>query len=455
MKKSFTLIELLIVIAIIAIIAVGIIILIIPGERLAQARDATRAAHLKNLETALYLYDLDHGLATLGITENLTEICNTELENYDCEGLVNLSTLGITIPTDPLGGNSPNGTGYYLALINNKAVLYATKAETKETKIGVAEGVTFIYTWEDLHNIRDDLTGHYILMNNLNSATDGYSDYNTGAGWEPIGTAWINPFIGKFDGQNYIINGLYINRAETDNLGLFAFSQGNIVNCILTGVDITGKDYIGGLVGVNIGTINNSYLIVNILGNNYIGGFAGYSEGIIENSYSIVNLSGDNTVGGLVGINSAGIISKSYSKGNLIGTGGDTGGLVGNHGGTIINSYSEADVLGNINTGGLVGMSIFSTIINSYSMGEVNGNISVGGLVGYDDSGFGTFTNSFWDINTSGQVSSDGGIGKTTTEMQDIDTFQTATWDIIEIQNHNDEDWYINNNTDYPRLGWQ
>ncbi len=136
-NKSFTLIELLIVIAIIAIIAVGIIILIIPGERLAQARDATRASHIKNLETALYLYDLDHGLDNLTIEKNLIEICNTEVATPICTDLIDLSDLGITIPVDPLGGIDSNGTGYFIHRDGEgKIGISAEQAETQNITIG-------------------------------------------------------------------------------------------------------------------------------------------------------------------------------------------------------------------------------------------------------------------------------------------------------------------------------
>ncbi len=138
MNKSFTLIELLIVIAIIAIIAVGIIILITPGERLAQTRDATRASHLKNLETALYLYVTDEGEYPDIILEGeLMEICNTEVEEPNCNGLLNFSNLNINLPIDPMGGTDPNGIGYFVALKNNKLVFYAPKGETKIVSIGI------------------------------------------------------------------------------------------------------------------------------------------------------------------------------------------------------------------------------------------------------------------------------------------------------------------------------
>ncbi len=431
MKKSFTLIELLIVIAIIAIIAVGIIILIIPGERLAQARDATRAAHLKNLETALYLYDLDHGLITLGITENLTEICNTELENYDCTGLVDLSSLNITIPTDPLGGNSPNGTGYYLALINNKAVLYATKAEIKETKIGIAEGVIFIYTWHDLHDIRDNLGDHYILMNNLNSATVGYDDYNTGDGWLPIGTL-ANRFEGIFDGNGKTISNLIINRAGTNYIGLFGYTDtdSSIKNLGLVNGNVIGGNYIAGLVGHNSGLIINSYNNNIIIGVDYIGGIAGRNEGSIINSYNNNNLSGEDYIGGITGRNyNNGSIIKSHNNGNILGewniggvagrneslvdesynTGsveglGPVGGVVGQNWEIVINSYNTGSVTGDWDTGGLVGYNSEGLITNSYNNGIIIGEQYVGGLIGYNT---GPITNSY----NTGSVTGDSSFG--------------------------------------------
>jgi len=45
----------------------------------------------------------------------------------------------------------------------------------------------------------------------------------------------------------------------------------------------------------------------------------------------------------------------------------------------------------------------------------------------------GTVSDSFWDIETSGQATSDGGTGKTTAQMKDITTFSGAAWDIAAV----------------------
>ena len=93
---------------------------------------------------------------------------------------------------------------------------------------------------------------------------------------------------------------------------------------------------------------------------------------------------------------------------------------------------------------------------NSYSTGSVTGGVNVGGLVGRDYNG--TVSNSFWDTETSGQDTSDGGTGKTTAEMKDIITFLDAGWNIIAVALNETNPayiWNIVNNVTYPFLSWQ
>ncbi|HNS18988.1 MAG TPA: hypothetical protein PKH24_00740 [Sedimentisphaerales bacterium] len=63
---------------------------------------------------------------------------------------------------------------------------------------------------------------------------------------------------------------------------------------------------------------------------------------------------------------------------------------------------------------------------------------------------------SFWDIETSGQSTSAGGIGKTTAEMQTVSTFLDAGWDFVgETANGTEDLWWILEGLDYPRLWWK
>lgn len=54
--KGFTLVELLIVIAILAVLAAAVVIVLNPGELLAQARDSQRLSDLETLTDALSIY---------------------------------------------------------------------------------------------------------------------------------------------------------------------------------------------------------------------------------------------------------------------------------------------------------------------------------------------------------------------------------------------------------------
>jgi len=92
----------------------------------------------------------------------------------------------------------------------------------------------------------------------------------------------------------------------------------------------------------------------------------------------------------------------------------------------------------------------------SYSTGSVTGNSNVGGLVGRSFDG--TVSDSFWDIETSGQPTSAGGTGKTTAQMKDIATFSAARWKIIAValnQTNPSYVWNIVDKQTYPFLSWE
>ena len=237
-----------------------------------------------------------------------------------------------------------------------------------------------IRDWYDLDAIRDNLSGNYTLMNDLDSTTAGYEELasptaNNGTGWQPIGTQ-VEGFTGTFDGQGYEISDLFINRPDKICVGLFGHvGEGGVIK--------------------NLGVVN-----VAVIGYRRVGSMLGYNEeGTVTNSCSSGSVTGSTSVGGLVGGNE-GIVSNSYSTGN------------------------------------------------------VTGDSFVGGLVEGND---GVVNNSFWDIETSGQSTSEEGTGKTTAEMQSITTF--GDWNIIEVANLGERNpaytWNIVNGETYPFLSWQ
>ena len=135
---------------------------------------------------------------------------------------------------------------------------------------------------------------------------------NTGMGWEPIGNCTTN-FTATFDGNapDYIIDSLFINRTATDYVGLFGVTgtASAIRNVTLTSVNVTGKDYVGGLTGRNQGPIDNCGTTGRVTGGGWVGGLSGLSDGAItesESSATVTSVSGG-IAGGLVGSQRGGL----------------------------------------------------------------------------------------------------------------------------------------------------
>ena len=314
-------------------------------------------------------------------------------------------------------------------------------------------------------------------------------------------------FTGVFDGDGHTISNLTI--VGESYLGLFGYlrSRAIISNLGLERVDINGTGwYIGGLVGCNWEcVIIESYSTGTMTGNNNTGGLVGFSRGNISTSYSTVTVTGGQCVGGLVGRQGLySSIAASYSTGTVSGN-EDVGGLVGKHGsyssiatcystgavtgesmvgglvghnwGNIITSYSAGTVSGENLVGGFTGFNRNESIITSsystsivignnvagglvgdnrgnigmcYSTGMVSGNTHVGGLMGRGNPD--RVSRSFWDIQTSGQTISTGGIGLTTAEMQDMNTYLNSGWDLAdEALNGTCYYWQISHGH-YPQL---
>jgi hypothetical protein len=156
-------------------------------------------------------------------------------------------------------------------------------------------------------------------------------------------------------------------------------------------------------------------------------------------------VTGDHYVGGIVGLgNSKSIVSGSYSNSTVTGTNTGSyhafvGGVIGaiTDSSEVINSYSSGSVSGNELVGGFIGYIIESTVDKCYSSSAVSGNFDVGGLIGGNESG--VVSNSYWDKETSGLETSDGGTGKTTSEMKTMSTFANwdfdSTWGISTVEN--------------------
>ena len=312
---------------------------------------------------------------------------------------------------------------------------------------------TEVRNWNDLNNVRNNLTGSYILMNDIDEQSAGYASYNTGDGWMPIGDT-DNRFAGTFDGNGYTISGLTIDRG-TGNNGLF----GGTLNATIRNVGLVN-------VSVKAGAGNNGALAGNLLNTNVsnswatgtvestttanTANFAGllgrFEGGVIQDSWADVFVDSGpmcNNTGGLVGYLNDGTertaqLLRSYALGDVFGDRDRAGGLVGASNGAIIDSYARGNVLGGSNrAAGLVGWNLEGKVISrSYSTGTVDGGATTGGLVADNE---GTVNDSFWDTEASGVSESAAGTGKTTAEMKTQATFVgwsfADTWAIDESVN--------------------
>ena len=86
--------------------------------------------------------------------------------------------------------------------------------------------------------------------NYIQMADIDLSGYSAGEGWEPIGVSG-DPFKGRYDGNGFNISGLKIDRPDADCQGLFGeVRDATIKNIGLADVNILGKQYVGGVVGI-------------------------------------------------------------------------------------------------------------------------------------------------------------------------------------------------------------
>jgi hypothetical protein len=313
-----------------------------------------------------------------------------------------------------------------------------------------------IRDWHDLHRVRDDPAGSYVLVNDLDSTTPGYTELagataNDGKGWEPIGQALFleegvfgERFEGTFDGRGYEIRDLFIGRFDENTVGLFGVvgGEGMIRNVGVIGANVTGHFTVGALAAMNLGTVSNSCSTGSVVGSSGVGGLLGGNAygGTLRNSCSTADASGTMIVGGLVGMNDTGTVTDSYATGSVTRVYG-----------------------GNLSFGGFVGRNREGKIINCYSTGSVHyqdgvapaDNGFAGSAVADEDY---EMTDNYWDVQTSRQSSTAGdATGLTTVEMMDVATY--GSWSIAVVDGPGRRNtahiWNIVEGETYPFLSWQ
>jgi predicted chitinase len=305
----------------------------------------------------------------------------------------------------------------------------------------VPAGYTPVYSAEDLDKVRTNLSGKYILMNDidLTEATgENGPFYNEGTGWVSIGTE-KTPFTGILDGNDYKIIGLkqslksemvvyaglfgYVKNGKILNLGM---EQSNI-SAENTSLDSsTSKTYAGGIVayGYNL-TITGSYNKGNIaaqsLFDGYAGGIAGYVTSqynifsTISNCYNTGMIQGKTSAGGIVGDAYRVQFSSVYNTADIkLPASRYTGGIVGDmSNSSVTEAYNTGEIQYQSYGGGIAGYASSSSIKNAYNEGNLNSTASSsrgGGIVGYGSAVTIGKTYNLGNITNTSQSSDGGGI---------------------------------------------
>lgn len=258
----------------------------------------------------------------------------------------------------------------------------------------IPSGYIGIYNAKDLVAINEDLSGKYILMNDIDLST--YGD------WTPLGDT--AEFSGVFDGNGHYIKNMKISDETVDDVGLaglFSTLQGATIRNVRVGGVIECDETSVLIVGAIAGQASDSTIFQCA---SYVTISYRYGEPNGDYYTSAYDLGLD--AGGIVGYTLGNTkIEECYNTGKISGTAtgaplyiGGIVGLASDNSIVIENCYNMADIVGNtgyvdVNIGGIAGdLSCLtkSSIKNCYNIGQVlgtngkwkfDGN-NVGGILG-------------------------------------------------------------------------
>lgn len=255
--------------------------------------------------------------------------------------------------------------------------------------------------------------------------------------WTPIGNSSV-AFTGHFDGAGYKISGMFINTTSSHN-GLFGNVSGSVSNLTVENSWVTGGKFTGGIVGLNIGTLENLKNKAAVIGNEECtGGVIGktaqkrYSynsvlknisnSGIVVGKKNVGGVSGCATYATIDGLENSAIIEGEIQVGGVIGGIGssskndiknlkNTGDVIGQHFvggvsghcgasvngstpsyycsesstwpcGIFSNASNTGLVVGKNYVGGVLGVACSGTISNLSNVADIEGEYGTGGVVG-------------------------------------------------------------------------
>lgn len=254
-----------------------------------------------------------------------------------------------------------------------------------------------------LQNITSNLSGNYALGKDINASAT--RSWNGGKGFQPIGLL-DGEFNGEFNGLGNKVESLYFNISNIDEAaGIFGIigELGRVhdVNVHNIKVATSGMQHAaGGLAAINLGAIENvtvSGHLENIgthpMTSNFLGGVIGLNIGRIFNAVNYATIKGNGTEGGIVGATTSSPsiqlngISQVSNFGRIIGGNGYTGGVAGlvtNGTVNLASNYGAISSLGGT-AGSLFGDAVPGSVIVdaiNYSVEASTSNGIVASLIG-------------------------------------------------------------------------
>ncbi len=223
--RAFTLIELLIVIAIIAILGSATVLVLNPVEIIKQGRDGTRITDVENIQKSLNLtlfnnpslvdsllstniyLSLPSGSCPLSPPTGYTYVCNATSANInktDGTGWIPLTLQNMaSLPTDP------NSNFYYAFIANPTTKTFTVTAlleSEKQTKLSAAkDGGTDPGRFEKgdtgLWSGASGLVGYYSFDEGTGGIAYDSSGNNNSGTWNGIGTHYNTGKVGSYAGQ--------------------------------------------------------------------------------------------------------------------------------------------------------------------------------------------------------------------------------------------------------------
>lgn len=248
----------------------------------------------------------------------------------------------------------------------------------------------------------------------------GFASFKAGGdmGWLPIGNLTNCPFRGIYNGNNYAISNLNIDRSTdrtNTSIGLFGFAENALFkNVVMKSAKIHGHMGVGSLLGcaVAVGDERASVAVVDCTVENStisagqdgfaVGGLVGMvdesTDVMINNCTNInTNVSGDYCVGGLLGGGgrySRSVLKKCTNNGSISANFTGAGGIVGSVDSLLIASCTNSGTVngavkynnsaddGCLGAGGIAGGSGSAIVVACGNTASVKGHTGVGGIIG-------------------------------------------------------------------------